>query len=224
MGPWHCAPWRDFRRDGGRGCRAVLTVGAPGNLYAEAQRWFATPATSEDLPRDLAYERRKSAELGRNVICRAALPTLIKDDADRSVLKAWLDEEWVPEKAPEKPLRTPVANELVASFMGGVRAWKADHERILGHAWGRMRHSSPVEWRDRFSDLAGVPIFLLHGIHDTQISVASLGHLEMFLSKETMTVALRSHLVSHAEVVDVSLMEKLRHVAFIDDFFDMVGG
>lgn len=213
----------DFRRDGGRGCRAVLTIGAPGNLRAEAKRWFETPLVTADMPRGQEHARRESAAFGRNVLYRAALPTLIDDEADRAALKTWLDAEWKPKQAPEG-LRTARAREVAASFLGGVEAWQAARDRILQHAWGRMQHSSPVEWRDRFTDYAGVPMFLMHGIHDTQISIASLGHLEMFLSKTTTTAALRSELIDHAGVVDVSLGEKFRHVAFLDDFFDMVGG
>ena len=212
-----------FRANGGRGCRAALCLGMPGNLYAEAMRWFVIPQLPEDAPSGPEKASSDAGLFGRNVIYRTAIPALIPHDGDGAKLKKWLDDSWRGDGKPEG-LKTEAARWFVSSFRGGVDAWRRDREKVIGAAWGLMRHNSPADFRDRFKDLAGVTIFLMHGVHDPQVQISNLAHLEMFLGKVTTVVALRSHLVSHAHVVDVSIAEKFRHLVFMDDFFDMVGG
>ena len=218
-----------FQGKGGRGCRALLAVGAPGNLHTQAPRWFATPLpprndadspSSSISPEELAS--RNAAAFARNVIYRAALPRAIPNTADRARVKAWLDESWMPDVAPAG-IDTAVAKRFVESFLGGPERWTADREKVLASAWPRMRHTSPADFRDRLSSLAGTTVFLLHGIRDPLISIASLAHLDSGLRRHTVTVALRSDLVGHAEVGDVSWAETWRHIVFLDDFFDAVG-
>ena len=52
--------------------------------------------------------------------------------------------------------------------------------------------------------------------------VSEARHLRDVIARHTVVSVLESHMVGHTTVEDVGLGERLSHLAFMDDFLDMV--
>ena len=96
-------------------------------------------------------------------------------------------------------------------------------EQVLTRAQTRVRRLSPAQWQEKLVHLRGVAVFLLHGHGDPLVPIEEADRLAERLRRHTIVAVLKSHMVGHTTVKDVSIAERIAHVVQMDDFFDMIG-
>ena len=212
-----------FRAEGGRGLRAICAIGAPADFARIAPDWFSQPPNPDDAVHDFAWYRRNVAEFCRNQLWRCAVGPWLGDNPDVERIIAWLRESQRPSGRPDG-LETAEGAAFTDMVLGGQDVWRTTAPDVLQASWERtLRILSPAHWREKLRHLAGTAVFLLHGVYDPLVPVSEMEPLRDLLSAHTVCETLRSNMVAHTHVADAGLGEKLAHVVFMDDFFDMVG-
>ena len=206
---------------GGRRPDALLAIGAPADFDRCARRWFDTPRLGKEKPENQEDELRHAGDLGRNMLWRAAARHLVPDAADAGRLGAWLTEKWVPEQAPEG-LATDAGRAYADMVLGPPEGWRARRDEVLGASAPWTAWLSPVRFVGELEPLRDVPLYLLHGDTDPLVPASELQPLADLLGAWMPVTTLRSHMVSHTDVDDVGLGERLAHLDFMDAFFDEI--
>ena len=206
---------------GGRRPGAFLAIGAPADFDRCARRWFDTPRLGKEKPENQEDELRHAGDLGRNMLWRAAARHLVPDAADARRLGAWLTQRWVPEQAPEG-LATDAGRAYAAMVLGPPEGWRVRRDEVLGASAPWTTWLSPVRFRGELEPLGDLPVYLLHGDSDPLVPASELQPLAELLGARMRVTTLRSHMVSHTDVDDVGLGERLAHLDFMDAFFDEI--
>lgn len=208
-------------QSGGQCPDAFFAIGAPADFDRCALRWFDTPRLGKEKPENQEDELRHAADLARNMLWRAALRSLVGDEADAKRLDAWLTEKWVPEKSPEG-LLTDAGRAYAAMVLGPPAGWLARRDEVLTATHDWTAWLSPARIRDELEPLRGMPVFLLHGHLDPLVPVTEMQPLADLLEPRMPVATLHSHMLSHTDVGDVGLSERLDHLDLMDAFFDAV--
>jgi pimeloyl-ACP methyl ester carboxylesterase len=212
-----------YQAGGGDGLRGILAIGAPDDLKISARLWFEASDPDEAGGESLDWQRQNAAAFARAFVLRAALPVRVADEDDAHALSSWFSEaaRW---KEDPPALRTEAARALASLLRAAPAARAAAAEQLLDDAWPRLATLSPAAWTEELSALRGVPVFVLHGEADPLIPVGDADRLRTRLEAHTLVSVLKSGLVGHTAVGDASIAERVDHIVFLDDFFDMVGG
>lgn len=206
---------------GGRRPDAFLAIGAPADFDRCAKRWFETPPLGKEEPETQEEELRHAADLARNMLWRAAARKIVGHDADAERLDTWLTEKWVPEKAPEG-LESDAGRVYAAMVLGVPEGWRARRDEVLTATDRWTKWFSPVRFVDELEPLRGMPVYLLHGESDPLVPATEMQPLADLLRPLLPVTTLRSRMLSHTDVGDVGLGERLAHLDFMTDFFDSV--
>ncbi len=206
-------------RAGGSAPRALLGIGVPFDLPEASRAWFSLPLPGPEGVEHPEFFLRDGAVFARSFLWRAALPALVDAEADREQLRAWLASENRPRVAPAE-LRSPSGRAFGEMVVAGPEAWTHRRAEVLAAAAENIRLLSPIDHVERFSELRGVRVFLLHGEEDPQVPLSHGQRLQASLARHTLAVLLRSRMVGHTSVSSVGPVEALAHLTFMDDFLD----
>jgi pimeloyl-ACP methyl ester carboxylesterase len=218
-GPVALAAATRFREQGGQGLRALCLVGAPDDMRRAARAWFAEAVAPSGVTGP-ALDRSLAGEFARSMVLRAAVPLLVADAGDRTVLRAWLAASWTPAGSPQG-LTTKDGLSFLARAARPAPLPADDVEAILDAAWPVLVPLSPAHSAYDLKALTDLPVFLLHGVHDPLVSVEELPHLAARLRGAARVRTLRSYLVGHTDLTEEDRWENL---LFLDAFFDAIEG
>ena len=138
-------------------------------------------------------------------------------------LNEWLKDAWVPEKGPEG-LVTDAGRAYAAMVLGPPPGWMARRDEVLAAADHWTEWLSPVRFVDELTPLHGMPVFLLHGETDPLVPATEMDPLADLLRPNGPVRTLRSRMVTHVNVGDVGIGERLAHLDFMHAFFRAVKG
>lgn len=201
--------------------RAFLAVGAPADFDRCSRRWFETPPLGKPAPETEEEHRRHAAELARNMLWRTAAARVVGDVDDAARLNEWLKEKWVPEKAPGG-LSTDAGRAYAEMVLGPPAGWIARRDEVRAAADHWTEWLSPVRFVDELGSLRGMAVFLLHGDADPLVPASEMEPLARLLRPVSPVTTLQSAMVSHTDVGDVGLGERLAHLELMAAFFDAV--
>jgi pimeloyl-ACP methyl ester carboxylesterase len=201
---------------------ALLLVGAPDDLPAVASGWFRVPDAPPNA-QDAVAARAEAGRLGRLAVARSALPRLV-GGADRDALDRWTHDPpgWrLPTPPAAETLSSEAGRRFAAAVAAGPGISDADRDWLLAAVDDLLAPMSPSRLGATLSSLS-CPVFLVHGVGDPLVPVEQMDRLAARLSRHVPVRTLRSTMLSHVGVEEPSLVEKWKHVRFVQAFFDQV--